>query len=384
MVGRRILLALLLALLAAVLVRTFVGSVYRIESNSMEPTLHAQGERVFVRYGRGRVPRRFDLIVFTPATDSVAVVKRVAGLPGESLLISGGDLLIEGKRLAADVPRPEPIPIFDSRLEPIEQAFAPPSAPLTRPGEGWRLDVRGRRDELSFSRRATDDHFDARSRRVEGQREVNDLRLEGRFSFQGSGTLTLRLTEEGDGFELELVVESNSIARARILRRLGPQAPTILAELDWPAGRETRAACDVALENVDNHLIAEIDGLVLSTDYESNSPVVGVLDLGYHHLKPRAALVVAGLELNLERLVVSRDLYYTASGTRGTGSAMALGRDELFLLGDNSSDSRDSRTIGAVPLGEVAGRPLGVVWPLGAIRRLGGLRVLPQAQAARQ
>jgi signal peptidase I len=384
LVGRRILLALLLALLAAVLVRSFVGSVYRIESNSMEPTLHAQGERVFVRYGRGRVPQRFELIVFTPAADSVAVVKRVAGLPGESLLISGGDLLIEGKRLAADVPRPEPVPIFDSRLEAIEQAFAPPGAPLTRQGEAWRLDVRGRRDELSFSRRGTDDHFDARGKRVEGQREVNDLRLEGRFSFQGSGTLTLRLTEEGDGFELELVIESNAIARARILRRLGPQAPTILAELDWPAGRGASAACDVAFENVDNHLVAEVGGLVLRADYETNSPVVGVLDLGYHNLKPRAALVVAGLELSFERLVVSRDLYYTAAGTRGTGSAMALGRDELFLLGDNSSDSRDSRTIGAVPLGEVAGRPVRVVWPLGALRRLGHLRVLPQAQAARQ
>jgi len=378
--------ALLGALLAALLVRTFIGGVYRIESNSMEPTLHAQGERVFVRYGRGWVPERFGLIVFTPATESAAVVKRVAGLPGESLLISGGDLLIEGERLAAYVPRPEPIPVFDSRLEPLEQAFAPPEMPLVPRQAGWSLDARGRSVELLYSRRATDDHFDAKGRRVEGQREVNDLRLEGRFGLKGSGTLLLRLTEEGDLFELELSIESDRLARARLLRREGlAAAPRVLTESDWP-GQDRLSAADfeLAFENVDNHLVAVVAGRVIGASYPANTPLTGVLDESYRHLKPRAALVVAGMELDLRWLCVARDLYYTSAGTRGTGSAIALGRDELFLLGDNSSDSRDSRTIGPVALDAVAGRPLSVVWPLGAMRRLGGLRVLPQAQAARQ
>jgi type IV secretory pathway protease TraF len=373
-----------MALLAALLARTYVGSVYRIESTSMEPTLHAQGERVFVRYQRAWTPERFALIVFTPAGESAAVVKRVAGLPLESLLISGGDLLIEGKRLAVDAPRPVPITIFDSKLEPLDQVFSPPSAPFARIGEHWRWDARGRRDELQYARRATDDHFDAAGVRVAGLREVNDLRMEGRFVFHSSGVLTLKLTEEGDSFELELKIESALVARARLLRRSGAGEPVVLAELDWPDGREAQAGCDVSLENIDNYLIAVVGAGVLSSKYEANTPLVGVIDESYRHLKPRAALAVAELEFSLESLVLARDLFYTPAGSRGTGSAVALGRDELFLLGDNSADSRDSRTIGAIPLSEVAGRPVGVVWPPRAMRSLGGLRVLPQSQAAQR
>ena len=83
---RRALIALLAAVLAFSIVRTYVGNVYRVGSASMEPTIHASPEHVFVRYDHGFRPRRYELAVFpAPAPESGVVVKRVVGLPGELL-----------------------------------------------------------------------------------------------------------------------------------------------------------------------------------------------------------------------------------------------------------------------------------------------------------
>lgn len=45
--------------------------------------------------------------------------------------------------------------------------------------------------------------------------------------------------------------------------------------------------------------------------------------------------------------------------------------DSLFVLGDNRSNSNDSRFWGVVPVGHVRGRVVGRVWPLG---RIGGIK----------
>ena len=39
----------------------------------------------------------------------------------------------------------------------------------------------------------------------------------------------------------------------------------------------------------------------------------------------------------------------------------------LFVMGDNRASSNDSRNWGVVPLGNVTGRAIGVVWPLGPL-----------------
>lgn len=377
---RNLLLAVLAVLLGTTLLRSFVGDVYSVESTSMEPTIHARPEQVFVRYDRGFLPRRFGLVVFSSAAfEAGAVVKRAVFLPGESGLISGGDLLVEGRRLGADVPRPLPIEVFDSRREPLEPAFAPANGVLEpRPG-GWRLDASSRRVDLAYARRARDDRYDADGKWVSGSVEVNDLRLEGRFTFEGTGKLTLRLTEEGDGFELELELQDGRLVRSRVLRRAGSAELESLAEIP-PPSLAAGAPCAVVLENVDNHLLAEVAGARVCVDYDANTPLQGVVNDKDRHLQPRAALAVAGMVLGIERLGVLRDVYYTGEGRYGTGSPVSLGPDEVFTLGDNSSDSRDSRTFGPVRLEEIAGKAAWVVWPLSGLRRLGDLRVLRPAQ----
>ena len=96
-----------LALVAAFLVKTFVLQTFFIPSASMEPTLHV-GDRVFVNklaYNFHSV-RRGDVVVFTlPPGESAGtgvddLIKRVIGLPGETIEARDGRIYIDGRALA--------------------------------------------------------------------------------------------------------------------------------------------------------------------------------------------------------------------------------------------------------------------------------------------
>ena len=65
-------------------------------------------------------------------------------------------------------------------------------------------------------------------------------------------------------------------------------------------------------------------------------------------------------EVTFEDLLVERDLHYTRRGAFGVDAPVQLGPGELFLLGDASGRSTDSREFGPVPLGEVLGRVVGL------------------------
>lgn len=45
-----------------------------------------------------------------------------------------------------------------------------------------------------------------------------------------------------------------------------------------------------------------------------------------------------------------------------------VGEDEIFVMGDNRANSRDSRSIGAIPITSVVGRAEFVFWPLSNFR----------------
>ncbi len=93
------------AVIAALLIKSFVFQAFYIPSGSMEPTLQI-GDRVLVNklsYDLHGV-NRGDIIVFdapdSARTDGIEdLVKRVIGLPGDTVTYSGGSVLINGRRL---------------------------------------------------------------------------------------------------------------------------------------------------------------------------------------------------------------------------------------------------------------------------------------------
>jgi signal peptidase I len=88
------------AVALALLVQAYVVKPYRIPSSSMAVSLRP-GDRVLVNrvVYHLREPRRGDVIVFHAPDDGQVLVKRVVGLPGETLSTRDGRLLVDGKLL---------------------------------------------------------------------------------------------------------------------------------------------------------------------------------------------------------------------------------------------------------------------------------------------
>ncbi|GAA4751869.1 signal peptidase I [Sphingomonas daechungensis] len=112
-------------LVAVLLFHSFIAKPFYIPSESMMPIL-LKGDRLVVSkypYGwswvspsfhvfphwsgrvMGRMPERGDIVIVTPPGGSDDWIKRVIGLPGDTIEVRGGRLIINGKPVKS-VPRP--------------------------------------------------------------------------------------------------------------------------------------------------------------------------------------------------------------------------------------------------------------------------------------
>jgi signal peptidase I len=89
-------------IIIVLLIHQFVGQQIEVSGSSMESTLHNEDHLILekVSYQLGE-PERFDIVVFRPyAIDKdVYYIKRVIGLPGETIQIIGSDIYINGEVL---------------------------------------------------------------------------------------------------------------------------------------------------------------------------------------------------------------------------------------------------------------------------------------------
>ncbi len=94
--------AILVALVAALLIRTFVAQAFRIPSGSMIPTLLV-GDQLLVDKVTYHVrpPARGDIIVFKyPGDESRDFIKRIIGLPGDTVEVRARAVYINGAPLS--------------------------------------------------------------------------------------------------------------------------------------------------------------------------------------------------------------------------------------------------------------------------------------------
>lgn len=95
--------SILIAVVLALLIRTFLIQAFKIPTASMEPTL-LPGDKIMVNklIYRFREPERGDVIVFKfPEDPRRDFVKRLVAFEGESLNIRKGDIHIDGEALVA-------------------------------------------------------------------------------------------------------------------------------------------------------------------------------------------------------------------------------------------------------------------------------------------
>lgn len=91
---------LIMAVILYFLIDTVVGRV-RVENISMQPTLH-EGQFILVNKLAYRLGdfHRGDIIVFHyPLHPEEDYIKRVIGLPGDSVIIGGGQVIVNGEEL---------------------------------------------------------------------------------------------------------------------------------------------------------------------------------------------------------------------------------------------------------------------------------------------
>ena len=107
------------ALIIAILIRSLLFQPFYIPSSSMEPTLLV-GDRIFVsKYTYGyskhsfpfspnvtnkrffsKLPKRGDLVVFkTPSDNRTDYIKRLIGMPGDTIQFVDGSLFINNKKI---------------------------------------------------------------------------------------------------------------------------------------------------------------------------------------------------------------------------------------------------------------------------------------------
>jgi type IV secretory pathway protease TraF len=362
----------------------FFGA-YRIASGSMEPTLygphsgpdgeHVSGELVLIRLRDGWEPRRHDLVVYERGEQADPIVKRVAGLPGESVQVVVGDLVVNGARLGADEPRPPLVELFDSDDEDVQARFSC----AWQPQGPWRASRVGLVFEgLQESLARCSYHLDARDsfRRADGTSwEGTEQVADGALAvvanideWSAGGELRLSWVRGGDRFEARITRERVELLRGVAEADVGAGPNAVLAEqaCAWRNGAE------LALVVRDQHvaLWRDDERLLLATcSGDSALPGAGA---GGRTIGERATLALGGVDALVKRVRVLRDQHWLPRGDYGIAKALTLGPDEYYLLGDNSAHSLDSRSFGPLRAREIVGQPVAVIWPPGRWRLLRG------------
>ncbi len=97
---------LMLSVLIAVLVILFLYRPVKVEGTSMMPGLLDQ-ERLFInqfsyRFGLGGIKRGDTVVFWYPEDTTKSYIKRVIGLPGDTISVQDGSVYVNGKKLEED------------------------------------------------------------------------------------------------------------------------------------------------------------------------------------------------------------------------------------------------------------------------------------------
>jgi signal peptidase I len=370
--------ALAVAVILALVIKHFAIEAYKVPTGSMEPMIlgdEKTGDRIIVSrlaYDL-RDPARWDVAVFRyPNNQTINYIKRVVGLPKETLFVLAGDIYTappgneyadilelwkQGKLKVERKPRPVQDDIFavypqieekdvaNLTVESFHRYWNVPSPALAGEVEwtiaGGEVKARSRtttwagfRDMVTDNREFTPAGPTNRG----GHNSVGDVRVD----------LEVKPLVEGGGYRCEItdaqhprtieasVPAAGAAADGGIL--LGGALVATLGTYRLPAGRFTR----VTLANADNRIELRIDGETLATyDYDHAPSLATSLSA-----PPVCRIGVEAGEMAFRRIAVYRDLHYQGSGrhdTGGTNTRVDIPENMYYMLGDNSPSSKDSR-----------------------------------------
>jgi len=348
-------------------------------------------------------PKRWDVIVFkNPPEPTINYIKRLIGLPGESIQIIDGDIYVDGQisRKPAKIQNELFMPVYDNDYQPArpgdgsfnghlwQQPFrkVPDSKWVTTDSKNptiFRLDSSvdnslvydtsiGNDFKATYAYDNVDTYgympycsdlmvrFDSRSADSQGRIGAALSKYETNYKawVETSGEMVIT-KNQGGGQDMELARKS----------------------IDRPAGGKT---VPFKFANVDHRLIFEYGDEKLTCDLGRNLQDAGQIT---ENIEPRVEIFGSG-KLTLSHIAIFRDIHYTKvkfansyeHGRATKEDPFVLGQDEFFVLGDNSPNSEDGRwwnragvankglpeyRVGIVPRNYLVGKALFVYWPSG-------------------
>ena len=352
---------LAVAIAMALVLKFFVIEAYQIPTGSMQPTMLGDaGADVRDRVLADKLctmlrdPRRYEVMIFRfPWDERRLYVKRIVGLPGETLEIQGGDLWADGKIAR----KPDQVndtvfktifPVHEGGMD-VGRAFSA-GAGVTVAGNraSFAADATG---ELRLRETVRADYLHGYDPAwkiqppavVEGlDTPVSDLELDARVAFgPGATELSIAFTsDEGDTVLRLTPGPASGGGEAQAVLSLQPEGGGPARELgrrSLPAG-ELRAGGTVRVvaRDADRQFVLFVDGDEwLRVADDASGPRTD---------HPRKALVAVALRGGgeVDELVVRRDIFYLpARETRQ--KRWEIPDDSYFAMGDNTQGSYDSR-----------------------------------------
>lgn len=329
-----------------------------------------------------RQPRRGEVVAAAdPTNTGDFVVKRVVGLPGERLGISGGDLFANDNLVQKSLRELAAVRILvhDSRFAPHQTVGLPERWQSTQSSSGWHRAPGGYRYESlgkpaaptgdkatgfdwleyqhwrmfeAHSRTRLSSVLDTDSYNQADNRELNavpDVQLSCRARALGRGRLALAASDSNRRFEVIFDLAHN---RVQLLSD-GTEVASDDMHHDW-----TNRGVRVEFGLCDHQVLLSVGGRdVFRHRYE----VAGPRNAPRHPL----AIGADGIVLDIAQLIVWRDLYYlNPQGTSHPWQADApLGIREFALFGDNTTVSTDSRAwAGGISEGDILGLVYAPFW----------------------
>ena len=358
---------------------TFCSNCRQPDEIELEAPL-VSGDRIMV--DKQGMPQRWEIFVFrNPEDRSINFIKRLVGLPGETIQIVCGEVFADGKWL-----QKEPTTAQDLWLHVNDTAFraATPAAdePGWRPAEEatnwrqqdgrWTNDGETESDSLAYFGPIDDSlAYNPQPLHTDLQHDVQKFEIGDVLvacdvaAFSGAGRLSFSWRFRGESAEvavsLDGQVELQAVASGEDEQRRERASGKLAAPLR-PGDRLGFAVRDGQAYLVHNDKVA----LLLPF----GSPEIETFKARLHGPATpcRIALVADRCQVALSRIVLARDVYYRGGDEDDDLfpfkiPPVTLGETEYFSLGDNSARSKDSRFYDDLQDSDILGVARWIYWP---------------------
>ena len=313
-------------------------------------------------------PKRWDVVVFKFNRER-NYIKRLAGLPGETIRITNGDVWIDGKLESKpdETQRHFWTLIHDSSVEE-EGLIDPPwttSAGWEPKDGGWGFNQIQNEGELRYTR-AIDNRYNYNAmnpnRRVSPVRDISlkTTLNSTRGRHPSPARLNISIWNQPSEYRFSFPFGSGDTKLS--LLRPGEEIVTLgqVDHLVLEPGRDYQIEAQV----VDRTMRLLIDGELLANIELPQSE----FDSGVKRVsseQPVSGFSITALNCGgfIESVQLYRDQHWTQAAQHATSKPFKIEESRYFVLGDNSPSSLDSRWWGSFARSNLLGRGFSIFWP---------------------